>query len=315
MIYTTVRWNVRSFALIIAVSILISGCKPSAVVPPKTTGSGTVPEKAVETTNGKPAALPTQESGLDGSPETAVRPYLDGWDKPAIAFLLTGEQHGYLEPCGCSETQSGGMARRADLVRIVTQDKGWELVGLDVGGTLKRSRRQDQIKFEKLFEGFQKLHYSAVGVGLEELKLGADFILTRMPGSPEDMASSVALVSANVVLFDQPDLGWPLRYRLIEKSGVKIGVTSVFGPSLRDRVAPAGVNTNITLREPDEVLPDVIKSLEESKPDLMVLLCHGNEQEALNLAKAYPQFRIVLAAGGYDEPDGKPIPVGKSALN
>ena len=51
MIYTTVRWNVRSFALIIAVSILISGCKPSAVVPPKTTGSGTVPEKAVETTN------------------------------------------------------------------------------------------------------------------------------------------------------------------------------------------------------------------------------------------------------------------------
>ncbi|MEI8017610.1 MAG: multiheme c-type cytochrome [Schlesneria sp.] len=313
MIYTTVKWNVRSFALVISFSILFSGCKPSAVAPPKPPGNAAVPGKsAVETNNSNPAALPAPESVLDSGPKTAVRPYLDGWDKPAIAFLLTGEQHGYLEPCGCSETQSGGMARRADLVRIVTQEKGWELVGLDVGGTLKRSRRQDQIKFEKLFEGFQKLHYSAVGVGLEELKLGADFILTRMPSSPEDLANSVALVSANVVLFDQPDLGWPLRYRLIEKSGLKIGVTSVFGPSLRDRVAPVGVNTNITLREPDEVLPDVIKSLEESKPDLMVLLCHGNEQEALSLAKAYPQFRIVLAAGGYDEPDGKPIPVGKS---
>ena len=232
MIYTSAKWIFRSFAFMISVSVLISGCKPSAVTPPNTNGTGAVPEKTVpQTPNGKQTS--TSESVSEGGAKIAVQPYLDGWDKPAIAFLLTGEQHGYLEPCGCSETQSGGMARRADLVRIVTQEKGWELVGLDVGGTLKRSRRQDQIKFEKLFEGFQKLHYSAVGVGLEELKLGADFILTRMPGNPEDLANSVALVSANVVLFDQPDLGWPLRYRLIEKSGVKIGVTSVFGLSLK----------------------------------------------------------------------------------
>lgn len=240
-----------------------------------------------------------------------IQPFLEGWEKPAIALLLTGEQHGYLEPCGCSETQSGGMARRADLVRILTE-KGWDLVGLDVGGTLKRSRRQDQIKFEKLFEAFQKLHYAAVGVGLEELKLGADFILTRMPGGPDELAASTALVSANVVLFEQADLGWPLPYRLIEKSGLKIGVTSVFGPSLRDKVAPSGVNTNITIREPDEVLPAVIRSLEESKPDLMILLSHGSQEESLQLARTYPQFQIVLAAGGFEEPDGKPTVVNET---
>ena len=241
----------------------------------------------------------------------AVPPILDGWKKPKIALLLSGEQHGYLEPCGCSENQSGGMARRADLVRKIVEEKGWDLVGLDVGGTLKRSRRQDGIKFEKLFEAFQQLNYAAVGVGVEELKMGADFILTHKIENPEDLAKSAALVSANVELFGQ-DVGWPLPCRLIEKAGVKIGVTSIIGMSLSEKVAPAGVNTNIRILEPDTVLPGVIKTLEEFKPDLMVLLCHGKDTEATALAKAYPQFQIILAAGGYEEPDGKPVKVGNT---
>ena len=303
----------RLLSLVAALSMFLSACGPAVHTPP---------ESAESKETSEPAKVPASVAG-DGQkgkaageavPQAAkiTKPFLEGWEKPAIALLLTGEQKGYLEPCGCSETQSGGMARRADLVRILTEEKKWDLVGLDVGGTLKRSRRQDEIKFEKIFEAFQKLNYAAVGVGLEELKLRADFILTRMPGDPDELAKSAALVSANVVLFDQPDLGWPLPYRLIEKAGLKIGVTSIIGPSLRDQIAPAGVNTNITIREPDEVLPGVIQSLEESKPDLMVLLCHGNDAESLQLATKYPQFRIVLAAGGYEEPDGKPIPVGKS---
>ena len=266
-------------------------------------GNATVPK------NESPSAKTSPGSLLQEAP---LQPFLEGWEKPAIALLLTGEQHGYLEPCGCSETQSGGMARRADLARVLTQEKGWNLAGLDVGGVLKRARRQDQIKFEKLFEAFQKLNYSVVGVGLEELKLGADFILTRMPGTPDELASSVAMVSANVVLFDQPELGWPLAYRLVEKGGSRIGVTSILGTSLREKVAPMGVNTNITIREPDEVLPAVIESLEALKPDFLVLLCHGNDAEAMQMAKKYPQFRIILAAGGYEEPDGKPTVVGET---
>jgi hypothetical protein len=298
-------------AFVVCVSLLSVGCDQAAPAPPRA-----AEKEAAKTT--APSPLSTGKAAESVAPAAAKvagpapAPYLAGWKKPAVALLLTGEQHGYLEPCGCSETQSGGMARRADLVRILVKEKGWELVGLDLGGTLKRSRRQDQIKFEKLLEGFRQMGYSAVGVGLEELKLGADFILTRMINDPEELATSAALVSANVVLFDQPDLGWPLPYRLVEKSGVRIGVTSVVGSSLREKVAPAGVTTNITIREPAEVLPTVIKALEDQKPNFMVLLCHGNEAEAMQLAKAYPQFQIVLAAGGYEEPDGKPVAVGKS---
>ena len=332
--------RVRSYAFMISFSLLTAGCQPVSSVPVKSTSTQEVDVRTQES-DGKrpdtntPEGVPdSQQTSATDSPRSgeeassgksqivqtsstsqsnlSQEPYLKGWKKPAVAFLLTGEQHGYLEPCGCSETQSGGMARRADLVRILTEEKGWDMVGLDVGGLLKRSRRQDQIKFEKLFEAFQQLQYAAVGVGLEELKLGADFILTRMPGDPDEMAKATSLVSANVVLFDQPELGWPLQYRIVEKAGVKIAVTSVFGTSLRAKVAPIGVNTNITIVDPETALPPVIQALEATQPDLMVLLCHGNEAESMQLAKAYPQFRIVLATGGFEEPDGKPIPVGNS---
>lgn len=315
-------------ALLISFGVLSAGCQPVNSGPTQSTTTEKGDAKSPAQAHAAGASARTSPSADSATSESSssdviqasssnqkdlrTEPYLQGWKKPAVAFLLTGEQHGYLEPCGCSETQSGGMARRADLVRVLTEEKGWDVVGLDVGGLLKRSRRQDQIKFEKLFEAFQQLHYSAVAVGLEELKLGADFILTRMPGDPDELAKAPALVSANVVLFDQPELGWPLTYRIVEKAGVKIGVTSVFGTSLRPKVAPMGVNTNITIVDPETALPPVIKTLEEAKPDLMVLLCHGNEAESMQLAKAFPQFRIILATGGFEEPDGKPIPVGNS---
>ena len=286
MAHSSMRNTFGLFAVMGLFGMACVGCQPA--------GKSAPPSLKADSKAGPPAA------------------FLSKWEKPAIALLLSGEQHGYLEPCGCSETQSGGMARRADLVRMIVEDRGWELVGLDVGGTLKRSRRQDQIKFEKLFDAFRQMNYAAVGVGLEELKLGADYILTRMVNDPDVLAKTAALVSANVILFDQADLGWPLPYRMIEKSGVKIGVTSIFGPSLRDRIAPVGVETNIKIKDPNEVLPGIIKSLEEQKPNFMVLLCHGSDDEAKHYAKAYPQFRIVLAAGGYEEPDGKPLEIGNT---
>ena len=170
----------------VAVTVLLSivfyiGCKPTA--------------------SAKPPSPPSVES-KSGSAES----FLQGWKKPAVALLLSGEQHGYLEPCGCSETQSGGMARRADLVRML-DEKGWNLVGLDVGGLLKRSRRQDEIKYEKFFEAFQQMHYAAVGVGVEELRMGAEFLLTHKIDNPDELAKSAALVSANVELFDASWIG------------------------------------------------------------------------------------------------------------
>ena len=35
-----------------------------------------------------------------------------GWNKPDFVLFITGQTHGYLQPCGCSSPQYGGLARR-----------------------------------------------------------------------------------------------------------------------------------------------------------------------------------------------------------
>src|SRR5262245_57565028 len=60
----------------------------------------------------------------------AQKRLFDGWGAPAAAIVFSGEQHGYLEPCGCSVNQLGGLARRADLFRQI-QERGWATTAFD----------------------------------------------------------------------------------------------------------------------------------------------------------------------------------------
>lgn len=240
--------------------------------------------------------------------KSAPEPYLKDWDQPAAALVLSGEVHGYLEPCGCSLKQSGGFARRARLLGEL-REKQWPFASLDVGGLVKKSNRQAQIKFEAMLEGMQKMNYRALALGTEELLLGPDVLLTQHVA---DDPKAIAFLDANVVLFDTPDIGTPRPWKVIQVGQVKIGVTSVLGLSHQETVAPKGVMANITVKDPQAVLPDVIQQMQAAKPDFLVLLSHGTIEEAKTLAEAFPQFRVILTAGGPDESAGKPIVVKKT---
>ena len=79
--------------------------------------------------------------------KTIDKPLFDGWGKPAFTLVLSGEQHGYFEPCGCAENQSGGVSRRHDLIKQI-QAKGWPLTCFDLGGMVNRNRPQTKLKFQ-----------------------------------------------------------------------------------------------------------------------------------------------------------------------
>ena len=91
-----------------------------------------------------PTLLSSPDTGDSGPAEAKDKPVaarpaeFTTWPTPAAVLVLSGEQHGYLEPCGCSEKQSGGIARRSDLMKQL-RAKGWPAAGLDLGGTVKRS--------------------------------------------------------------------------------------------------------------------------------------------------------------------------------
>lgn len=289
--------RIRQMALAGLVCAAATGCPAKSSMDGKSSTAST----ASSVTDVKPTAKPARLRWTD-------------WKAPAAAFLMTGEQHGYFEPCGCSLHQLGGMARRGDLARQLTQDRKWPLSGLDVGGAVKRNRSQDRTKFLLIIDAMKSMHYAGMALGLEELKLGAEFLLQQQVIDPEELKKTVALLGANVVLFDQPDLGWPLASRIVQVGEVKVGVTAVFGTSLRDQLAPGGVVSNITIKDPAEVLPGVIEKLQAEKPAFLILLSHGSEAEAKELAAKFPQFQIILTAGGPEEADPEPVVVGKTLI-
>src|SRR4051812_27344339 len=61
----------------------------------------------------------SQKNG--GLPDTSssgdsVVDLLRKWDKPELALIFSGQQLGYLQPCGCSHPQYGGLTRRYNLL-------------------------------------------------------------------------------------------------------------------------------------------------------------------------------------------------------
>ena len=63
----------------------------------------------------------------------AVKPCQD-WLPPQFALFVTGRQHGYIEPCGCTglDQAKGGLSRRHSVLRDL-RNRGWDVVPIDVG--------------------------------------------------------------------------------------------------------------------------------------------------------------------------------------
>ncbi|HUG90511.1 MAG TPA: multiheme c-type cytochrome [Planctomycetaceae bacterium] len=250
-------------------------------------------------------------TGQDQQAERPPKPLLDGWTKPAAAIVFSGEQEGFLEPCGCTALQSGGMGRRHALFQLLGE-KGWPLTAFDLGGTVRRSRLQSQIKFQTILAGLGQMGYAAMTLGPDELRLGADYLLSRENFSP-DADAAPAFVAANVELFESPDYG-PSRYRTVTVGDVKIGVTAILGTSLKDKIFPEGANTDIEISDPLTSLRDVLPSLKADEPNLLVLLSHASLDESRELAAKFPEFDVVASVGGPEDPDGKPERLGDTLL-
>lgn len=260
------------------------------------------------------SALPPDPPGPrpdPSGPEVSADPLLLDWPHDQLTLVISGEQHGYLEPCGCSETQSGGYSRRADLLRQMTK-RGFQPVALDLGGLVRRRREQSRLKYQTMLAALGDMSYAAVAVGPEDLALGADFLLSQGdPGESDETAarqpaaqsSRPALLAANVRLFDSDDLpGAPVAGRLVKAGRHTIGVTAILDPGLARPLETAGALDDVTIQPPEAVLPGVIDSLVGDGATLLVLLSHARLEKSLALAERFPRFDLVVSAGGPEDP-------------
>lgn len=214
----------------------------------------------------------------------------EGWEKPKVTLIFTGDQHGYFEPCGCAGPgrQKGGMSRRYTFLKQLADD-GWNPVPIDLGGLSRRYGPQAEIKLQTSIDALKAMQYQAVGLAGDDLRFPADVLLSATAGDE-------TFISANVIV-----LGNESRFRVIEAGGVKIGVTSVLAGKPRDELAES-IDPGITIEDPVEALQLVIPQLKEAGCDQLVLLAYAPKNVAEQLAKEFPDFQYVLCSGGADEP-------------
>jgi hypothetical protein len=268
--------------------------------------TATVPERAGEPTvasgpraafGPQPAAALPDTLGLAADPSISqpVPPGLSAektladWPRPQVALVLTGQQLGYIEPCGCSglENQKGGLARRQTLIDHLARERGWTVVPLDVGNQVRRSGKQQEVKFAHVVQGLRQMGYPALTLGDADLRLTPAALLAALAGPegtiPDVVGSNVAILARELMP----------RWRVIEAGGKRIGVTGVLGRKFQQALR----GDELVHEPPEEGLARAASELAAQRPDLTILLAQTSREEARELARRFPQFDLVVASG------------------
>ncbi|OHB87977.1 MAG: hypothetical protein A3E19_06090 [Planctomycetes bacterium RIFCSPHIGHO2_12_FULL_52_36] len=242
-------------------------------------------------------------------------------------LLFSGEERGYLEPCGCAKPLLGGIAKRHTFLKSLSEP--WLSVSLGdlVGGdTLAAGhvRRQDELKAETLIQALKIMDHSIHNLGEMDLDMGLEVLAYLFPPGP------VTLLSSNIRLSgSHPGTPYTLEIvpykvcevgaRPVQDSGgggatpdkgarpaptLRIGFLGILSPTLLgpSSVAEKGrMPPGVEIIPPAEALPPLIRELKD-KADVLVLLSHAPLEESLELASDFPEFHLVASGHGVEHP-------------
>lgn len=234
-------------------------------------------------------------------------------EKPAVALFLSGQMHGYMMPCGCSDPQIGGLERRYNFLEFL-REKKWPVLPLDLGdvaqkeGPVKLPNLQGMIKYRYTLQAMKTMGYQAVSFGEYEAALPLLDALANWPlQDPQPRFLSANMVEPKDFVGEIVPTWQAFKP---EGSPVTVGVTAIVGPSVEKEIKDLTVKFGGTV---DHLNP-VLKEMAAKKVDLRVLLYHGSMSrgwkdfgpEAEALAKRFPEFDLILCLSESDEPAGNP---------
>jgi len=239
----------------------------------------------------KAAPAPTPVAPADDAPVKL----LAEWPTPAGAILFSGEQNGYIEPCGCSDDQLGGLRRRMILVEQLRK-QGYPLVPLDLGGLINDPNgphggpQESKIRYSVALKGLDLLKYEAFALSAQDFQLGVEEVL----GQYLNLGERLKGLSANV----SPKLESGLNGQVVPwlrtgAGSVRLGITATLDPTALEALKDPNKDF-LDVKAPEEVLPAILADLERDT-DLQILLVQGPTEVAERLAKQFPGFDVVVA--------------------
>lgn len=230
--------------------------------------------------------------------------------KPDLVLVLTGQSYGYLQKCGCSSPQKGGLERRFNFIESL-KERGWEVVGLDVGDVPRPlpytpTPEQTLTKYEVAMQAMKVMGYKAVGVGKEELSLP---LLSGLSKYSLQKGNEYPKVHATNIVNRDDFPGSNAGSALVEsdvivgKSGVNVGVMSVAGAELVLQ------NIDRSVKYAPQTAP-IVKGILKSwkapgkSTHVNVMLYQGpfewtepvsgKKMDAHSAAEGFPEFHVIL---------------------
>jgi hypothetical protein len=236
-------------------------------------------------------------------------------DAPQVVIALTGEMHGYLEPCGCSRPQVGGLERRYELfARLQLALPGLSFSRVDLGDLMVKQvdgtqyiEHQTTLKFETTLQALKAMDYRGIGLGFGELSrfpAPLDLSLNHQP--PTFLAANVDDAQLPSKLDDK--LYYYKPFVIDEVGKFKIAYVGLVGSGVVKKARER--NNDPSLAAFQEWAAPLQKTLGEpqvDQADVRVLVFQGKLDEAKELAAKFPKFDIILCQDLGDQASRLPL--------
>ncbi|MHB9035051.1 MAG: bifunctional metallophosphatase/5'-nucleotidase [Armatimonadota bacterium] len=218
-----------------------------------------------------------------------------------LTILYTNDVHGDLLPfdyaaLGKSETNVGGAARRATLIRKIKCEAKNPVLVMDAGDVFARGPMQD-LEGEPDFAVMNAVPYDILTLGNNEFK-GDQHTGKAGPRGLEILRERLnqakfAVISANVI---DNATGKTLvaPYHVFEKGGVRIGVFGLTAP--RTATYPQAIA--LTFSDPVLTAKKMVAQLKD-KCDFIIALTHIGYPLDIMLASSVPGIQVIIGGDSH----------------
>ncbi len=233
-------------------------------------------------------APPPSPIPLEPSAELVIEGTLQTRVSTASADLVVfymGEHKGSLETCGCPKRPRGSLPRvgaylnasrdaNPDTRDLLVHGGYWLEDSMGVDGGL---REDVPMMNSWMVQGLDAIALDAANVSFQDL-----------PGLTALDQTPAWIVSANVTLIEGSDAPAPAPWRIIERDGLRIGITGITEAGVTFVPAP-----DYLIGDPFEAGLPVLQAL-APQVDVMILLAFQASRAAKALAEAVPELDVVV---------------------
>lgn len=183
---------------------------------------------------------------------------------------------------------------------------GKNLLRIANGNLISDAGRQSELKAEIGFTALKEMVYAAFNVGPRDLLLGIEQ-LNHFSNTSEIPFLSANLFQGETRVFQ------PFAFHTVHLKDLQRQVAIVGIISQQFEIYAENASADLMLKAPENVLKELIPQL-SFECEFIILLAHAGIDEAIALAKAFPQIDVIIVGDEQSEALREPISVADTVL-